>query len=236
MSGSRDEEDSPEVAARVQAALKLVPFIVKQMKEQFVPRARGDDLGSFGNEGALVAARSFEADRGVPFDRWATLKIRGAIIDGLRVQADLPRRLYDQLRALEAVNWAQEGMALDDAGASPPGSAGAADAHLSDRLAAMAAAYAAGSLMARDDKTLESLRDSRATPEEELAREQLKAAVRAAVSERPAEERALLERYYFGDATMAEASGGLSRSWASRLHARAISGVARSLLKAKLLP
>jgi RNA polymerase sigma factor for flagellar operon FliA len=97
----------------------------------------------------------------------------------------------------------------------------------------MATAYATGMMMVRDEETLESLRDVRGTPEEELAREELKASVRAAIAERPEAERLLLERYYFEGASMGVASGGLSRSWASRLHARAIDGVAKSLQRAR---
>ncbi len=230
----RNEPDSPEVSARIQVALTLVPRIVRDAKKSLVGHARSDDLTSFGNEGALIAARTYDADLGVPFDRWARLKIRGAIFDRLRVEADLPRRLYRRLRALEAVHSAEEGMMLDDPGSPPPESAGAADARIRDRLAAMATAYAAGTLMARDTETLGALQDPQGTPEDELAREQMKAAIRAAVAERPEAERTLLERYYFEERTMAEASGGLSRSWSSRLHARAIAGVARSLMKAKV--
>ena len=98
----------------------------------------------------------------------------------------------------------------------------------------MATAYATGVLLANDDETLNSLRDSRGTPEDELAREELKARICAAISSRPNDERALLERYYYGGATMSEAAGGLSGPWASRLHARALRGVARSLIAAKL--
>ena len=236
MPPSPDETDSSEVIERLQVALKLVPIIVWQLKEHLAAHARRDDLTSYGNEGALVAARTYDADQGVRFERWASMKIRGTIIDTLRVQTDLPRRLYDRLRALEAANWAAEGLAFDDAGSAPPGSAGAADARISDRLVAMATAYAAGALLTADDDRLESLQDARGTPEEELAREQLRAQIRAAIAERPDDERLLLERYYFGDATMAEASGGLSRSWSSRLHSRALAGVARSLQRAKVTP
>ncbi len=236
MSRSRDAEDSPEVLARLDTAIALVPRLAQYLKEHLAPHARRDDLQSYGNEGALAAARTFDPGQGVPFERWAALKIRGAILDALRVETDLPRRLYRRLRALEAENAAQEGLALDDAGTAPPGSAAAADARISDRLAAMATAYAAGSLMVRGDETLESLKDGRDTPEEEVAREELRAAIRAAIAEHAwSKERTLLEqRYYFGDVSMAEASGGLSRSWACRLHARAIGGVARSLQKAKV--
>jgi RNA polymerase sigma factor for flagellar operon FliA len=234
MPPSRDELDSPEVSARIQTALVQGRIVVFQMKKELAPHARADDLTSFANEGALLAARSYDPDQGVAFDRWAALKIRGAILDGLRAQADLPRRLYERLRALDAVNWLQEGMALDDAASPPPGSAEFADQRIEDRLASMATAYAARAFMASDNQTLESIRDPQGNPEEELAYQELLAAVRAAVTERPDDERALLERYYFGGANMSEASGGLSRSWASRLHARAIAGVARSLLRAKI--
>jgi RNA polymerase sigma factor for flagellar operon FliA len=221
--------------AHIQAGLRLVPPIVGRM-EKHLDRARKDDLRSFGNEGALVAGRTYDPAFGVPFNRWATLKIRGAIFDGLRGEADLPRRLHARIRALLAANSAQEGFADDDGGAAPLLSAAAADARLDDRLASIATAYAAGALFARGDPTLGSLADGGPTPEEELENEQLTAAIRAAVAERPEGERTLLERYYFAGMTMSEASGGRSRSWASRLHARAIRGVARSLRRANGTP
>ena len=200
--------------------------------EKHVPRAREGELTSFGNEGALGAARTYDPALGVPFSRWATLKIRGAILDGLRGDADLPRRLHAQIRARDAVHVGHEGSALGDGGSALAGGAAAADSRLDDRLATMATAYAAGALFASDDATLGSLADTRGTPEEQLGRERLRAAIRVAIAGRPQDERALLERYYFGGMTMSEASGGLSRSWASRLHARAIRGVARSLRRA----
>lgn len=49
----------------------------------------------------------------------------------------------------------------------------------------------------------------------------------------PTVERTLLERYYLGDVTLDEAarSMGLSKSWGSRLHARAVQTLARDLRK-----
>jgi RNA polymerase sigma factor for flagellar operon FliA len=232
MSHSSEAIDPPHVRALIEAALALVPQVVAQLRGLHVVRANDDDLRSYGNEGALAAGRTYDADHGVPFNRWASLKIRGAIIDGLRADSQLSRRMHARLRALEAANWTNEGMVLEEA-TSTPGSAGAADACITDRLAAMATAYATGMMMVRDEETLESLRDVRGTPEEELAREELKASVRAAIAERPEAERLLLERYYFEGASMGVASGGLSRSWASRLHARAIDGVAKSLQRAR---
>ena len=224
--------ESPEVRARIDAALALVPVIVERLPRlPFARGARKDDLRSYANEGALSAGRSYDPSHGVPFDRWATLNIRRALVEGLRAESMLSRRLKERLRAIDAAIDAR----APEKAESIPGTALAADARVTDRLAAMATAYAAGILMTRDQATLESIEDTRGTPEDELARHELKAAVRSAIAERPEAERVLLERYYFDDATMAEASGGRSRPWASRLHARAIGGVAKSLMRANVV-
>jgi RNA polymerase sigma factor (sigma-70 family) len=226
--------DSPEVGARIRTALALVSSVLREMDVRQTVHASKDDLKSFGNEGALVAGRTYDPNAGRTFEHWVRLKIRAAIVDGLRVQGGLPRGLYARLRAIEAANWAHDGMTFRDPASPPPGSAGAAEAPIGDRLAAMATAYAARALLASDDETLNSLRDARGTPEDELAREELKARICAAINSRPNDERALLEGYYYGGTTMSEAAGGLSRPRASRLHAQALRGVARSLIRLKL--
>jgi RNA polymerase sigma factor FliA len=61
--------------------------------------------------------------------------------------------------------------------------------------------------------------------------EQLKKRVRAAMEQLPEKERKLLEGYYFRGKTLEEAGAeiGQSKSWASRLHARAIEELKRIL-------
>jgi RNA polymerase sigma factor for flagellar operon FliA len=76
---------------------------------------------------------------------------------------------------------------------------------------------------------LNAVEDERGTPEDEAIREELRARVRAAVAGRPEQERRMLEGYYFQGKTLEQASGGLSRSWSSRLLARATVGVAKAL-------
>jgi len=72
-----------------------------------------------------------------------------------------------------------------------------------------------------------------ATPEDLVANAELSDRLRAIVAELPDRERAIIERHYFGDETLeaAAASIGLSKSWGSRLHARAIESIARALSK-----
>ncbi len=61
-------------------------------------------------------------------------------------------------------------------------------------------------------------------------------AARAAVEGRPEAERHLLVRHYFEGVSFDEAAKeiGLSKSWASRLHARAIEGLAKDLKRLRV--
>jgi RNA polymerase sigma factor for flagellar operon FliA len=69
------------------------------------------------------------------------------------------------------------------------------------------------------------------TPEDVLAKAELASLVRAIVSKLPTLERALIERSYFSGQTLpqAAASIGVSRSWAHRVHARAMETLEREL-------
>ncbi|HEX7600921.1 MAG TPA: sigma factor-like helix-turn-helix DNA-binding protein, partial [Polyangiaceae bacterium] len=59
----------------------------------------------------------------------------------------------------------------------------------------------------------------------------LLAKIRDSIDRRPDAEKQLLVRHYFDGITFEEAAKelGLSKSWASRLHTRAIEGVTRDL-------
>jgi RNA polymerase sigma factor for flagellar operon FliA len=232
----RPTPDPPEVLALVTSGMPLVEPMVRQLRQRLSLQVPEDDLSSFAREGLLMAARSFDAKRAVPFDRWATVKMRGAILEGLRRHGELSRRLHARLRAILASNDAEEGLLEEDAG-SPPPTPEAADARLTAYLTVMATSLAVGSLTIRvGNHVLDELQDEHETVEEEVIREQLKARVREAIAERPPPERGLLEGYYFEGKTLEEASGGLSRSWSSRLLAQAMIGIAKSLRRARVEP
>ena len=229
--------DGPEVLARIKEGLDLVDILARQLRRQFGPHAHVDDLASQGREALLAAARSFDPDRGVPFRRWANLRVRGAMIDSMRSQGNLPRRVYRKLRAVQAADLAYEGTAEDAAGA-PPATPEAADAKLSDQLGTAAMAMALSFLTMKSGDALDHARDESESPEQAVSRAELATAIRAAVAERPEAERRLIERHYFDDVTFEEAARelGLSKSWASRLHARAIEAVGRSLKRTRVQP
>ncbi len=223
--------DSAEVLSRFHAELDLVDIVARQTARRIPSTVTLDDLRSFGREGLLQAARTFDAARGVPFRRWANMRIRGAMIDGVRQWGALPRRVYRELRALEAGDRMLEAYDEEDA-ASPAATPEAADARLTSYLTGISTAMALGSIAVAASEGPET-EGSAATPEDLVATAEMAAHLRAIVAGLSERERVLVERHYFGDDTLdaAAASLGLSKSWGSRLHARAIEQIARALRK-----
>jgi RNA polymerase sigma factor for flagellar operon FliA len=57
-----------------------------------------EDLSADGVVGLLLAAQSFEPERGIPFEAYARWRIDGAIRDGIRRYHWIERRTYKELR------------------------------------------------------------------------------------------------------------------------------------------
>lgn len=229
--------DSPEVIARIKECLDLVDMLARSMHAQMGPYAELDDLASFGREALVNAARSWDVDRGVPFRKWAALRIRGALMEAMRSRGPLPKRVYRKLRAMQAAERIYEVVAEEDA-AAPVTTAEAADERLAETLASAAAAMAIGFLRVKSGDALDRVRDEDGSPEDLAAESELARILREVIAERPQAEQTLLVRHYFEDVTFEDAAKdlGLSKSWASRLHARAIEGVSRSLKRRRFAP
>lgn len=223
--------DAPEVLQRIETELELVEILTRQLGRQLGRHVDPDDLRSAGREGLLQAARSFDPTQGVPFRRWANLRIHGAMLDFVRRQSGLPRRVYRAVRALGAADRVHEA-ALEDA---TPQTAEAAETHLDELLAKSATAMAMGFLTMGSTEGLQVEEDVEG-PEDTAARRELVAILRREIAKQPEAERALLVRHYFDDVTFEEAAReiGLSKSWASRLHARALENLSRSLRKLQI--
>jgi len=223
--------DSPEVLARFHAELDLVDVVARQFGRRITTSVTLDDLRSFGREGLLQAARTYDPSHGVPFRRWANMRIKGAMIDGVRQWGNLPRRVYRELRGVEAGDQLLAAYDEEDA-ASPATTADAADGRLTAYLAGIATAIAVGTMSAAPRENVDP-EGREVTPEDLFADQELLAHVKRIVAALPEQERTLVERHYFGGETLdqAAASLGLSKSWGSRLHARAIESIARELRK-----
>ncbi len=223
--------DPPDVLERFHSALELVDSALRHVKRAVGSLVEDDELRSFGQEGLLDAARRFDPERGVPFRAFASYRVRGAMFDGVRRVARVPRRAFLRIRALEAAACQSEG-AVEDVMAGPPPGARAEDAEraLAEHLAGMATAMAVG-LVSSPDSASPPETAGDLDPEAAVAQAELRALVEQELSRLPEEEATLVRRHYFeGEPFEAVARDlGLSRSWASRLHTRAIERLGRRL-------
>jgi len=185
-----------------------------------------DDLVAYGANGLLDAAERFDPARGIPFEVFCRYRVRGAIVDGIRRHHWLPRRTYKRLCA--------ERVALDGAPANDNG----------EQLSSFSSRPAPGPVFTDlEPSMLESFNEDAAASwggrwngrrmfqpvVEEDDRLQIQA--RAAVEKLPYKERRLIELCYFEGKNLAEAGEalGMQRSWACRLHARAIAALRAAL-------
>ncbi|WP_030177587.1 sigma factor, partial [Spirillospora albida] len=70
----------------VRTHLPLVGHIVRETLMRVPAHVNRDDLTSAGLAALATAAHSYDPTRGVPFGRFAAMRIRGALIDELRGQ------------------------------------------------------------------------------------------------------------------------------------------------------
>jgi len=68
----------------VQEHMPLVGHLVREMLARVPQHVNRDDLLSAGYAALVHAARGFDAERGVPFARFAAARVRGALLDELR--------------------------------------------------------------------------------------------------------------------------------------------------------
>jgi len=211
-----------------------IPFVrslARKLREH-VPMVEFDDLVGFGMQGLIEAAQRFDDRHGVAFTTFAYYRVRGSMFDGLRSMGWLPRGEYARLRMEErASSYAQS---MSDRGQQPAPSVDGGEGgveqrvnEISNALSGVATIFV--TLLAREDE--QRLLDERAAPHEQLERRQLADRVRRAIRKLPEKERRLLDLYYFQDQTLEQAGAamGLSKSWTSRLHARAIALLRDSL-------
>lgn len=185
-----------------------------------------DDLLCYARVGLFEAARRFDTGYEVDFRTFAYYRIKGAIYDGLRKSGWIPRSIYARLKFEEAANDYLQFVSTKQ-GAKPTVDGGS-DAVISETVNSLASIYVI-SLDAHED--LEIPDDQQIDMEERTTMHQVRAHMRLAINALPIKEKQLVMMYYFQNRTLEEAGErlGLSKSWTSRLHARALSLLMRNI-------
>jgi RNA polymerase sigma factor FliA len=86
----------------IRAHMPLVGHLVRDMLSRVPNHVHRDDLTSAGLHALVTAARSWDPQRGIPFHRFATTRIRGGILDELRSLDWATRSVRTKARANDA--------------------------------------------------------------------------------------------------------------------------------------
>jgi len=92
-----------QVTALIEENLPLVSHVVFQVAVNFPRHVEREELARAGALGLVEAAIRFDESRGVPFNRFAAQRIRGAIIDAVRAADWAPRSVRALARSLDQV-------------------------------------------------------------------------------------------------------------------------------------
>lgn len=75
----------------VERYLPLVHFLSERMLQRLPRCVEGDDLKSAGVFGLMAAIDGFDMERGIKFETYCSVRVRGAILDELRARDWVPR-------------------------------------------------------------------------------------------------------------------------------------------------
>ncbi|RNF38740.1 FliA/WhiG family RNA polymerase sigma factor [Planococcus salinus] len=85
----------------VERYLPLVDYVIQRFMINLPKSVEKDDIRSLAYEGLLDAFDKFDIERDLKFETYATWRIKGSIIDGLRRSDWLPRSVRDKVKKVE---------------------------------------------------------------------------------------------------------------------------------------
>jgi len=224
---------NPTAEQLIEQCQGLVRSLALGVHRKLPPGIELDDLIAYGQVGLVEAARDFDPNRGGRFSTYAYYRIRGAIYDGLAKMSWFSRADQDRVRRerMSAEVLREDGEAAGPAGQVDPT---AEIRWFRDVTRALAVVHLATQTETEEDQTVggDCLEDrsAPAAPTVAMTREIVRK-LHSLIEALPAEASALIRATYFEGLTLQEAGArlGISKSWASRLHARTLQRLARAL-------
>lgn len=199
--------------------LPLVGYLVSEIWARATHLSR-DDLASAASLGLVLAAESFDPDRGVPFGAYARRRITGAIADEMRSADWATRTMRTRIKETLAV---QE--TLTTALGRTPDVGELASALGVDVATARAALADASTVTTTlDDYVTDTVAAQIASPEDSLLDTERTDFVRAAVTALPERMRFIVEQLFFEDRTVTDIAAelGLTHSAVSQMRSEAL--------------
>ncbi len=205
--------------------LPLVGHVVRETLSRVPGHVSHDDLTSAGMLALVQAAEAYDPDKGASFATYASVRVRGALVDELRgldwASRSVRRRARQVDDARGRISTALGRPAEDHEVATALGiGTGELAAHRDDLARASVM-----SLQAFDDTAVDELLPAHTvTPIDIIEQRERVAYLHDAVEKLPGKLRTVVEAYFFGDRPMADIAAelGVSESRVSQLRAEAV--------------
>ncbi|MBT3613905.1 MAG: RNA polymerase sigma factor FliA [Thiotrichales bacterium] len=207
MKGHTAYEDEKKGAVEQQliAHMPLVQRLANHLAARLPSSVQIDDLYQSGMIGLLEAIKKFDSSQGAKFTTYATIRIRGAMIDELRRGDWTPRSVHKKGReAMEVIN------RLEQEGCSTCDSAVAKELGVSiDEYAAIirdsnSTYFYSVDLLDQESISGTTFGDSRRGPLEEIAEYGFQGALATKIKALPERERLVMALYYQEDLNLRE--------------------------------
>ena len=175
-------------------------------------RAELDDLIAYGQLGLAQAATDYNPGQGTQFTTYAYYRVQGAIYDGISKMSWTSRARFNKMRRAED---AQLRMAQESGGAIPR-------------------AVRKGNVVTIDESDPDgcaAFMDRAPTPSTLALNREIAARLLELIKQLPMVEQRLIEDIYFEGISLQDSANrlGISKSWASRVHARTLDELGRTL-------
>lgn len=237
--------DNKDPAIREKLILEyahLVKYVAGRLNIYFGSNVEYDDLVGFGVFGLIDAIDKFDVNKGVKFETYASLRIRGSIIDSIREMDWVPRSLRQKNKELEKIYAELE----NELGHS------ASDKEIAEKMGiSMEEFYKllnevnVSSMVSLEDFLEQNYeigvdipnvnRDDR--PESHIEIVEIREILGDSIDKLPEKEKNVISLYYFEELTLKEISAimKVSESRISQLHTKAILRLKGKLSRHKIL-
>ena len=238
----KDFLETGSLAAREDLAISylyLVNYIFGRIAINLPPHIDREDLEHQGALGLLAALDNYDPGKGVKFETYASIRIRGAIIDYLRKQDLLSRPL--RKRAAEIESAAEEFAKRQGRAPSVTDLAHSMDTtvdEISESLWKSSHSFIISlekELYEDEDGTSSTVGENIAVampdPHEEAEKRDLLECMAKAIEDLPEKEKMIISLYYLEELTLKEIGAvlGISESRVCQIHARAVFNLRQSM-------
>lgn len=224
----------------VEANLALVGHLVREILARVPAHVRREDLFSAGSEALVNAARAFDPERGIPFTAFATMRVRGALLDELRGLDWASRSVRGKARRLETAR--DQFVAVHGRTPSDAELAGQLEIDVTELVSIRddvqrSVVLSLQGIAGEGSGSEVAVVEKRRSPEEVLIDRERIGYLHDAIAALPERLRVVVESYYFQSRPMAELAAelGVTESRVSQLRAEA-TALLRDGMNAALAP